>query len=113
VIGRGAVVWTDLGVIDGSAPAKRRPVVVVQSNSFNRSGLQTTIVLSLSSNTLLAEYPGNVFIPRSASGLASDSVVLPTQMTTVDQSELGGVISTMPTYLMAEVDAGMRLVLGL
>ncbi|HLF11480.1 MAG TPA: type II toxin-antitoxin system PemK/MazF family toxin [Gammaproteobacteria bacterium] len=33
--------WADLGEPDGSEPRYRRPVVIVQSDAFNRSRLRT------------------------------------------------------------------------
>ncbi|WP_253259065.1 type II toxin-antitoxin system PemK/MazF family toxin [Subtercola boreus] len=110
---RGVIGWADLGPVTGSAPAKRRPVVVVQSNSFNRSSVGTVIALSLTSNTSLADVPGNVFVPSAASGLAKDSVVVVTRCSTVDRSDVTLNGSLMPAYLMSEIDAGLRLVLDL
>src|SRR5580704_13188756 len=40
---RGSVCWADLGEARGSKPAKRRPVLVIQSDPFNSSRLNTTI----------------------------------------------------------------------
>jgi hypothetical protein len=48
---------------NGSRPAKRRPVLVIQSGPFNASRLNTTIAAVITSNTALAAMPGNVFVP--------------------------------------------------
>ena len=40
---RGEIWWADLGSGAGSAPAYRRPVLIVQSNAFNRSRINTVI----------------------------------------------------------------------
>jgi mRNA interferase MazF len=112
VVTRGAVCWIDLGVADGSAPAGRRPVVVVQADAFTRSALATVVVVALTSNTALAEYPGNVFVPARVSGLAKDSVVNVTQVATVDESALSDPVEVLPSYLVDEVSAGLRLVLA-
>jgi mRNA interferase MazF len=113
VMQRGEVFWVDLGAVSGSVPAKRRPVVVLQSNSFNRSLIATVVVAAITSNTAAAEYPGNVFIPASTSGLAKDSVVNVSQLVTLDRASLVEIAGAIPPYLMAEVDAGLRLVLGI
>lgn len=113
VIEHGAVHWADLGAAKGSAPAKRRPVLVVQSDSFNRSRIATVIVAVITSNTLLAERPGNVFLPTSASGLPKDAVVNVSALTTIDRSMLGDPVSTLPAHLLDAVDAGLRTVLAL
>lgn len=45
VIRQGDVYWADLGAPRGSAPADRRPVVVIQSDPFNQSRLRTVMVI--------------------------------------------------------------------
>lgn len=72
MIERGGVFWVDFGRVAGSAPAKRRPAVVVQADVVNRSAIGWSIVAAITSNTSLAEIPGNVFLPASASGLPKD-----------------------------------------
>ena len=61
----------------------------------------------------LAELPGNVSIPASVSGLASDSVVNVTQLATIDMARLADPVGALPAYLLAEISAGLRLVLDL
>lgn len=112
VIARGSVWWTDLGPIRGSAPAKRRPVLVIQSDTFNRSSIPTCVVVAITSNTAVAEHPGNVFVPSRASGLDRDSVVNVSQLSTVDHSELTSEVGRLPPYLLEEVDHGLRLLLA-
>jgi mRNA interferase MazF len=113
VIERGALHWVQLGPIRGSAPARHRPVLVVQSDPFNASRLNTVLVAVVSSNTQLAEHPGNVFLPAAASGLPKDSAVNVTQLVTLDKDDLGELVETLPRYLLSEVDAGLRKVLAL
>ena len=55
-------------------PGCRRPVVVVQSEAFNRSRIQTVVAITLTSNLRLAAAPGNVLLPAKAAGLPRDSV---------------------------------------
>lgn len=109
---RGDIHWVDLGAISDSAPAKRRPVAIVQADAFNRSLISTVIVAALTSNTAAAEFPGNVFVPASASGLAKDSVVNVSQLITLDKSSLAGKAGSLPNYVLAELDVGLRMVLA-
>lgn len=88
-------------------------MVVVQADHFNFSRLGTVVVCPLTSNTDRAELPGNVFIPASASGLAKDSVANATQITTVDRASLTTEVARLPEYLLADLDTGLRVVLGL
>jgi mRNA interferase MazF len=113
VITRGDIHWVDLGEVNGSRPAKRRPVLVVQAASYNASRLATVIAVVITSNTGLAAMPGNVFLPSVATGLPRDSVVNVTAMVTLDKEDLGHAVGTVPDGLMLQVDQGLRQVLGL
>ena len=110
---RGSICWADLGEARGSKPAKRRPVVVVQSGPFNASRLNTTIAAVITSNTALAAIPGNVFLPAAVSGLPRDSVINVTALVTLDKTDLEEPAGHAPASLMDEVDRGLRRVLGL
>jgi len=113
VIARGGVYWADLGEPVGSRPAKRRPVLVVSDNSYNRSRLATVLVAVITSNTQLATMPGNVFLPTNATGLPRDSVVNVTAMVTMNKTDLADQAGIVSPPLMQEVDRGLRRVLGL
>ena len=75
--GRGSICWAELGEKRGSKPAKRRPVLVIQSDPFNASRLNTTIAAVITSTTALATMPGNVFLAAAVSGLPKNSVLHP------------------------------------
>ncbi|MGI9158090.1 MAG: type II toxin-antitoxin system PemK/MazF family toxin [Marmoricola sp.] len=110
---RGGVCWADLGPAVGSRPAKRRPVLVIQAESYNQSRLATVLVAVITSNTALAAIPGNVFLPASATGLPRDSVVNVTAVVTLNKSDLGNDVGHVPDSLLREVDRGLRRVLDL
>lgn len=74
VIGQGEVWWADLGDPTGSAPGFRRPVAVVQGESFNRSRIATVVCVPLTSNLKWADAPGNVELSTAESGLPKRSV---------------------------------------
>jgi mRNA interferase MazF len=110
---RGSICWADLGEPQGSKPAKRRPVLVIQADPFNASRLSTTLAAVITSNTGLAAMPGNVFLPATSSGLPKDSVVNVTALVTLDKADLDAETGHLPSALMSEVDRGLRRVLGL
>jgi len=110
---RGEVWWAQLPDPIASEPGFRRPVVVIQSNAFNRSRIRTIIAIVLTSNLRLAEAPGNVFIPASESGLPKDSVANVSQVITMDRTFLTEKCSRLPSQLMKSIDEGLRLVLSL
>lgn len=114
MVNRGDVHWCDFGEPSGRAPAKRRPVLVIQADEYNRSRLATTIVAVLTSNTTLAAMPGNVFLPSTTTGLSKDSVVNVTALATKNLRDLDPhPAGSVPDHLMVEVDQGIRNVLYL
>ena len=113
MIQRGSVCWADLGETRGSRPAKRRPVLVIQSDPFNSSKLNTVIVAVITSNTALAAMPGNVFLPAAVSGLPKDSVVNVTALVTLNKNDLDSSAGHLPESLTNEVGRGLRRALGL
>ncbi len=110
---RGEIWWASLGEPKGSAPGYRRPVLVVQSDEFNRSRIGTVIVAILTSNTALAQAPGNVLIKARQAGLAKNSVVNVSQVITVDKQCLTEKVKKLESSVMAEVENGLRLVLAI
>jgi mRNA interferase MazF len=110
---RGELWWADLPEPRLSEPGYRRPVWVVQADSFNNSRIQTIIVATITSNLALAEAPGNVLLPQRDSGLPRDSVVNVSQIITLDREFLAEYIGSLPARLQRLVDAGLHLVLNL
>ena len=113
MITRGEIHWADLGAASGSRPAKRRPVLVVQSDPYNASRLATVVAVVITSNTTLAAMPGNVFLPATATGLPRDSVVNITAVVTLNKTDLTDRVGGLSPSLMHEVDRGLRRVLKL
>ena len=113
MIERGGIYWADLGPPRGSKPAKRRPVLVVSADTYNRSRLSTVVAAVVTSTTRLAAMPGNVFLPSEVTGLTRDSVVNATALVTLDKTDLTERSGTVPLSLMREVDRGLRRALSL
>jgi mRNA interferase MazF len=88
-------------------------VLIIQADSFNRSTIRTVIVAVITSNLLLADAPGNVFLPAEMSGLPKDSVVNVSQILTLDKSFLTEAAGRISGTSRAQVDAGVALILGL
>lgn len=110
---RGDVWWADLPGPRGSEPGYSRPVLIVQSNSFNRSRIQTVIAIVLTSNLQLAEAPGNVGLTARKTGLPKDSVANVSQIITLDKSFLRDRSGKLDHSAMERVEFGMKLILGL
>ncbi|MEZ0367191.1 type II toxin-antitoxin system PemK/MazF family toxin [Mycobacterium sp. pUA109] len=100
VISRAAIYWTDLAPPTGSRPAKRRPMLVIQSDPYNASRLATVLAAVITTNTALAAMPGNVFLPAVATGLPRDSVVNVTALVTLNKTDLNDRAGEVPTSLI-------------
>jgi mRNA interferase MazF len=112
-IQRGQIWWADLPEPRRSEHGYRRPVLVVQADSFNLSRIQTAIVAAITSNVELADAPGNVLLPARSSGLPRDSVVNVSQLLTLDRSFLIEHAGTLSPRSQRSVDEGLRTVLQL
>jgi mRNA interferase MazF len=111
VIAQGEVWWTDLGEPTGSEPGYRRPVVVAQGDSFNRSKISTVVCVPLTSNLRWADAPGNVLLDASVTGLSKDSVANVSQVVTLDKSSLTERVGTLPDAKLELVLFGIDVVL--
>jgi len=109
---RGEIWWANLPAPGGSGPGYRRPVVVVQSDGFNRSSIQTVIAAVISSSMRLARAPGNVSLTRRQSGLSKKSVVNVSQLITLDRAFLSKRVGKLPPKQLAALDDGLRMVLS-
>ncbi len=110
---RGEVWWAELGEPGGSEPGYRRPILVVSSDTFNATRIDTVIALAITSNPRLAAMPGNVRLMKRQSGLPRDSVVNVSQIATLDKRMLVRMVRRLPDGVMHDVESGMRLVLDL
>lgn len=110
---RGAVWWADLPEPSASEPGYRRPVLIIQSNAFNRSSIRTVIAVVLTSNLNLGRAPGNVVIGHAESGLPKDSVANISQVITVDRTFLAERAGMARGNTMKSIDDGLRLALFL
>jgi mRNA interferase MazF len=113
VIQRGEIWWASLPEPRGSEPGYSRPVLVVQADDFNRSRINTVIAVVITSNIRLAEAPGNVLLPRKATGLPKQSVANVSQLITVDKVFLKEKIKRLGKREFSDVEEGLRLVLSL
>ena len=109
---RGEIWWVALGIPFGSEPGFKRPVVIIQDKAFNRSNIQTVIVVSITTNLNLADAPGNVFLEKEESGLSKNGVVNVSQISTIDKRRLVDRVSILSQEAMSKIDFGLRLVLN-
>jgi mRNA interferase MazF len=112
VIGQGDVCWASLEHPLGSGPGFRRPVVIVQGDSFNASRIATAVVVPLTSNLRLAAAPGNLVLAPERTGLSKDSVANVSQIVSIDRSLLSDRVGLLLQNDLRLILAGIDLVLG-
>ncbi len=110
---RGEVWWADLPEPSGSEPGFRRPVVIIQADEFNRSRIRTVITAVITSNTTLAQAPGNVALSRRSVGLDRESVVNVSQIVTLDKRVLTERVGRLSARKLRDVEDGVRIALAL
>lgn len=113
VIKRGEIWWAELPEPAGSEPGYRLPLLILQSDDFNKSKINTTIAVTLTTNLNLSSAPGNIFLSKRESKLPRESVINISQIVTIDKSFLMKKVSTVSEKIMSEVETGLRLVLRL
>lgn len=112
VIAQGDVFWASLPDPVGSGPGLRRPVVVVQDDALNASGLATVVVVPLTSNLRWAAAPGNVSLTSRQTGLPKDSVANVTQIVSVDRTVLTDHVGRVSRARLRLIVDGIDIVLG-
>jgi mRNA interferase MazF len=113
---RGEVRLVDLDPVRASEADKRRPAVVVSNDRANaaaeRRGRGVVTVVPLTSNTKRV-FPFQVLVPAEAGGLRVPSKAQAEQVRSVAVERLGPALAHLPTGIMVQIDAALRLHLGL
>lgn len=107
-IHRGEVYWLAPDDSRGPAPPYAHPHVVVQDDVFNHSRIATVIVCALTSNLHKASEPGNVLLDEGEGNLPRRSVVVVSQISSVDKSRLGARIGSLSDARVEQILAGLR-----
>ena len=107
-IHRGDVFW--IAPDDSREPAASyaHPHVVVQDDVFNHSRIATVVVCALTSNLHRANEPGNVLLDVGEANLPEHSVVVVSQISSVDKARLGERIGTLSDARVEQILAGLR-----
>src|SRR4051812_14544025 len=107
-INRGDVFWIGPDDSRGEAPSYSHPHLVVQDDVFNHSRITTVVVCALTSNLHRASEPGNVLLDVGEGNLAKQSVVVVSQISSVDKGRLGERIGSVSDARVDQVLAGLR-----
>jgi len=109
---QGDIYWVRFGSSGNSGPSGKRPAVVIQNDALNRSNINTTIVSLLTSKQKLGQIPGNVCLTNGTANLPKKSVVVVSQLATVDKNWLLEKIGTLNKEKLEEVVAGCQMVIS-
>jgi len=110
---KGEIWWANLPDDPyGSEPGKRRPVLIIQNDTFNRSGIRTVICASITSNMKLAHMPGNIMLEKGVSGLDKTSVINFSQITTIDRTRLTEQVSMLSKDIIEKINQSIRHIFG-
>ncbi len=106
-IHRGDVFWINADASREPAPSYAHPHVVVQEDVFNQSRITTVIVCALTSNLHRATEPGNVLLDPGEGGLPRQSVVVVSQIASVEKALLGDRIGALSEARVDQIVAGL------
>jgi mRNA interferase MazF len=109
---QGDIWWAELPAPAGSTAGFRRPVIVVQSDSFNRSQIGTIVCVPLTSQLRWADAAGNIRLTPRQTALPKESVAQATLILAVDRRRLTERVGRLSGPTLALVLAGVDLVLG-
>ena len=107
-INRGDVFWIAPDDSRGPVPSYSHPHVVVQDDVFNHSRITTVVVCALTSNLHRANEPGNVLLEVGEGNLPEQSVVVVSQISSVDKARLGERIGSLSDARVEQILAGLR-----
>ena len=107
-IDRGDVFWIEPDDSRGTVPGYPHPHVVVQDDVFNHSRISTVVVCALTSNLHRASWPGNVLLAEGEGNLPRRSVVVVSQVSSVEKARLGERIGSLSDARVEQIVAGLR-----
>ena len=107
-IDRGDIFWIAPDDSRGATPSYSHPHVVVQDDVFNHSRITTVVVCALTSHLGKATEPGNVMLDPGEANLPVQSVVVVSQISSVDKARLGERIGALSADRVDQIIAGLH-----
>ncbi|MDR2729621.1 MAG: type II toxin-antitoxin system PemK/MazF family toxin [Treponema sp.] len=104
-------IWqANLPRLMGSKPVKRRPLLIIQSDSFNRSCINTVICAVITSNIELVSLTGNLLLEKSISCLEKTPDVNFSQIAAPDKTDLTEQSAMLPKFMLEKMNKCLKLV---
>jgi len=112
-INQGEVYWVSLHAPNETELGIPHPHVVIQDDILNHSRITTVVMCGLTTNMTRAKSPGNVLLDIGEANLPKQSIVVVSQVSTVDLAQLGEYIGSLSPERVLQILAGMRFVQSL
>jgi mRNA interferase MazF len=112
VIKRGEIWAADLRPGKGFEIAKIRPVIVISSDSIN-SEFPLVVVTPISSQIPPVTGFDQILLKQKQTGLKKDSVILVSNLRSIDKSRLTKKVGRIQKTKLAEIEESLKIVLGL
>lgn len=106
-INRGDIFWIAPDDSRGPAPSYAHPHVVVQDDVFNHSRISTVVVCALTTNPAKATEPGNVLLEPGEGDLPKQSIVVVSQISSVEKARLGARIGALSAARVDQIVEGV------
>ncbi len=107
-IHRGDLFWIGPDGSRGPEVGYAHPHVVVQDDVFNHSRIATVIVCALTTNLHRANEPGNVLLDAGEGNLPERSVVVVSQIASIEKARLKACIGSLSGERVDQIVAGLR-----
>ena len=107
-VNQGDIYWVSLKEPGGLELGITHPHVVIQDNTINRSRINTVVVCALTTNLKRANMPGNILLDAGEANLPKQSIVVVSQVSMVDKTQLGEYIGSVTQKRINQILAGMR-----
>ena len=108
-VNQGDVYWVTLTGVDGAEKCHPHPHLVIQEDVINHSRVDRVVVCALTTNSKRVNEPGNVLLEAGEANLPKQSIVVVSQVSSVEKTQLGEYIGSLPPQRVNQVLAGMRL----
>ncbi len=107
-IHRGDIFWIAPDDSQELAPSYSHPHVVVQEDVFNHSRIATVVVCALTTNLHRSSEPGNVLLDVGEGDLPERSVVVVSQISSIEKSRLGDRIGALSKGRVDQIVSGLE-----
>ena len=108
VIKQGDIYWVPLEKAEDPESGYTHPHVVIQEDVLNNSRIDTVVVCALTTNMKRAKAPGNVLLEIGEANLTKQSIVVISQVSTVNKTQLGEYIGSLNEERINQILAGMK-----